>query len=501
VLRRNQLDDGIRLLNKVRPKTGLIARRGMDRYYFGMDSSSGPTGMKHFDAIIIGTGQAGPSLAARFSAAGKTVAIIERHKFGGTCVNTGCVPTKTLVASAYAMHVARRGAEYGFAIGDMQVDMKRVKARKDAASAKSSKGVEEWLRGTKNCTVLHGQASFQSANTIVVNDEVLQADKIYINVGGRASIPDMPGVHEVPFLTNSSIMDIDFLPAHFIIIGGSYVGLEFAQIYRRFGSEVTIVEMGPRLIGREDEDVSQAVREIVEAEGINIRLNAKCISLAKHDGGVAVGLDCEEGPPEVVGTHLLLAVGRTPNTSDLGLDRAGVATDHRGFIVVDDQLQTNVPGIWALGDCNGRGAFTHTSYNDYEIVADNLFNADHRRVSDRIQAYALYIDPPLGRCGMTDAEIRKSGRPALAVKYPMSKVSRADEKGETQGFMKISVDAETKQILGAAILGVGGDEVVHVLLDVMYAKAPYTVIQRAMHIHPTVSEFLPTILAKLRPFA
>jgi pyruvate/2-oxoglutarate dehydrogenase complex dihydrolipoamide dehydrogenase (E3) component len=501
VLRRNQLDDGIRLLNKVRPKTGLIARRGMDRYYFGMDSSSGPTGMKHFDAIIIGTGQAGPSLAARFSAAGKTVAIIERHKFGGTCVNTGCVPTKTLVASAYAMHVARRGAEYGFAIGDMQVDMKRVKARKDAASAKSSKGVEEWLRGTKNCTVLQGQASFQSANTIVVNDEVLQADKIYINVGGRASVPDMPGVHDVPFLTNSSIMDIDFAPAHFIIIGGSYVGLEFAQIYRRFGSEVTIVEMGPRLIGREDEDVSQAVREIVEAEGINIRLNAKCISLAKHDGGVAVSLDCEEGPPDVVGTHILLAVGRTPNTSDLGLDRAGVATDHRGFIVVDDQLQTNVPGIWALGDCNGRGAFTHTSYNDYEIVADNLFNADHRRVSDRIQAYALYIDPPLGRCGMTDADIRKSGRPALAVKYPMSKVSRADEKGETQGFMKISVDAETKQILGAAILGVGGDEVVHVLLDVMYAKAPYTVIQRAMHIHPTVSEFLPTILAKLRPFA
>jgi pyruvate/2-oxoglutarate dehydrogenase complex dihydrolipoamide dehydrogenase (E3) component len=297
------------------------------------------------------------------------------------------------------------------------------------------------------------------------------------------------------------MMDIDFLPEHFIIIGGSYVGLEFAQIYRRFGSEVTIVEMGPRLIGREDEDVSQAVREILEAESIHIRLNAKCISLAKRDGGVAVGLTCEKGPPEVVGTHVLLAVGRTPNTNDLGLDRAGVATDHRGHIIVDDQLQTNVPGIWALGDCNGRGAFTHTSYNDYEIVADNLFNADHRRVSDRIQAYALYIDPPLGRCGMTDAEIRKSGRRALAAKYPMSQVSRASEKGETQGFIKICVDAETKQILGAAILGVGGDEVIHVLLDVMYAKAPYTVIQRAMHIHPTVAEYLPTILAKLGPLA
>lgn len=456
--------------------------------------------MKHFDAIIIGTGQAGPSLAARFAAAGKTVAIIERHKFGGTCVNTGCVPTKTLVASAYAIHVAGRGAEYGFSTGDLRVDMKRIKARKDAISGRSSKAVEEWLRGTKNCTVIQGQARFESPNTIAVNDEVLQADKIYINVGGRASIPDMPGIHDVPFLTNSSMMDIDFLPAHFIIVGGSYVGLEFAQIYRRFGSEVTIVEMGPRLIGREDEDVSQAVLEILEAEGIHVRLNAKCVSLAKRDGGVAVGLTCEEGPPEVAGTHILLAVGRTPNTSDLGLDRAGVATDSRGYITVDDQLQTNVPGIWALGDCNRRGAFTHTSYNDYEIVADNLFNADHRRVSDRIQAYALYTDPPLGRCGMTDAEVRKSGRRALAVKYPMSKVGRAYEKGETQGFMKICVDAETKQILGAAILGVGGDEVVHVLLDVMYAKAPYTVVQRAMHIHPTVSEFLPTVLAKLQPF-
>ncbi len=457
--------------------------------------------MKHFDAIIIGTGQAGPPLAARFAGAGKSVAIVERDKFGGTCVNTGCTPTKTLVASARAIHVARRGAEFGFVVGDVRVDIKRVKARKDAASASSSKGVEDRLRGTENCTVIQGHARFQSSNTVVVNDEVLQADKIFINVGARASVPEMPGIHDVPFLTNSSIMDLDLLPEHFIVIGGSYVGLEFAQIYRRLGSEVTIVEMGPRLIGREDEDVSQAVREILEAEGVNIRVNAKCISLARHDGGVAVGLTCEEGPPEVVGTHVLLAVGRTPNTSDLGLDQAGIATDHRGYIIVDDQLQTNVPGIWALGDCNGRGAFTHTSYNDYEIVADNLFNADHRRVSDRIQAYGLFIDPPLGRCGMTEAEIRKSGRRVLAAKYPMSQVSRAYEKGETQGFIKVCVDAETKQILGAAILGVGGDEVIHVLLDVMYAKAPYTVTQRAMHIHPTVAEYLPIILAKLEPFA
>ena len=378
--------------------------------------------------------------------------------------------------------------------------MKRVKARKDAVSGRSNKGVEDWMRGLKNCTVFHGHARFQSPNEVVVNDEVLQADKIYINVGGRASVPDMPGVHDVPFLNNSSMMEVDFLPEHLVVVGGSYVGLEFAQIYRRFGSEVTIVEMGPRLIEREDEDVSQAVREIVEAEGIKVRLNAKCISLAKHDRGVAVRVDCTEGMPEEFGTHVLLAVGRVPNTSDLGLDRAGVAIDEHGYITVDDQLQTNVPGIWAMGDCNGRGAFTHTSYNDYEIVADNLFNSDHRRVSDRIQAYALYTDPPLGRCGMTDAEIRKSGRTALTAKYPMSRVSRAFEKGETQGFMKITVDKETKQILGAAILGTGGDEVIHVLLDLMYAKAPYTVIQRAMHIHPTVSEYLPTLLSKLEPF-
>ena len=457
---------------------------------------------RHFDAIIIGTGQAGPALAARLAAAGMAVAIIERHKFGGTCVNTGCIPTKTLVASAYAAHVACRGAEYGFDVtGDVRVDMKRVKARKDDVSGRSNRGVEEWLRGLNNCTVIQGHARFQSSHTVVVNDEVLQADKLFINVGGRSSVPAMPGLQDVPFLTNSSMMDVDFLPEHLVIVGGSYIGLEFGQMYRRFGSHVTIVEMGPRLIGREDEDISEAVRDILEAEGIQVRLNATCISLAKRNNGVAVRMGCDEGPPEVVGTHVLLAVGRIPNTNDLGLDRAGVATDPRGYIVVDEQLQTNVPGIWALGDCNGRGTFTHTSYNDYEIVADNLLNGDHRRVSDRIQAYALYTDPPLGRCGMTDLEIRKSGRAALAAKLPMSRVGRAVEKGEPHGFIKILVDADTKQILGAAILGTGGDEVIHVLLDVMYAKAPYTLVQRAMHIHPTVAEFLPVVLSKLEPVA
>jgi pyruvate/2-oxoglutarate dehydrogenase complex dihydrolipoamide dehydrogenase (E3) component len=455
---------------------------------------------RQFDAIIIGTGQAGPALAKRLSAAGMSVVIIERDKFGGTCVNTGCIPTKTLIASAYAAHVARRGDEYGFVGGDIRVDMKRVKARKDEVAGQSNRGVAQSLRQLKNCTVVEGHARFQSSRAVVVNNEILEGERIFIDVGGRATVPPLTGIREVPFLTNSSMMGVDFLPEHLLIVGGSYVGLEFAQMYRRFGSRVTIVERGSRLIAREDEDVSEAVREILATEGIQIRLNAKCISLAKRDGQIGIGLECDEGSPEVLGSHILLAVGRTPNTNDLGLDQAGIAIDQRGYIIVDDRLQTNVPGIWALGDCNGRGAFTHTAYNDYEIVADNLLNDAQRRISDRIQTYALFVDPPLGRCGMTDAEVRKEGRPALAAKYPMTNVTRAVEKAETQGFIKITVDAETKQILGAAILGTGGDEVIHVLLDIMYAKAPYTTVQRAMHIHPTVAEFLPTVLAKLEPF-
>jgi len=453
-----------------------------------------------FDAIIIGTGQAGPSLAARLSAAGMKVAIIERKLFGGTCVNTGCIPTKALVASAYAAHLARQAADFGVVIdGAVRVDMQRVKARKDEISGRSSRGVEQWLRGLANCTVYQGHARFESPDSIRVNDEVLSAERIFINVGGRALVPSMPGLDQIDFLDNSSMMDVDFLPKHLIVIGGSYIGLEFAQMYRRFGSAVTVIEKGPRLIGREDEDVSQGVLEILQNEGIGVELRAECMAAERRSGRIAVRLDCTGGMREVVGSHLLLAVGRIPNTDDLGLDRAGIAVDPRGYITVDDQLRTSVPGIWALGDCHGRGAFTHTSYNDYEIVADNLLNGDNRSVRDRIVAYGLFIDPPLGRIGMTDDEIRRSGRPALVGKRPMTRVGRAVEKGETQGFMKIAVDAQTKEILGAAILGTGGDEAVHCLLDTMYAKAPYTVVQRAVHIHPTVSELLPTVLSELKP--
>ena len=453
-----------------------------------------------FDSVIIGTGQAGPSLADRMTREGMKTAIIERKLFGGTCVNVGCIPTKTLAASARAAHMARRGGDFGVDIeGPIGVDMKAVKARKDGVVRMSNKGVTNWLKNMDNLTVYEGHGRLEGTNSVRVNGETLETDRIIINVSGRAFVPDMPGIGDVDYLTNSSMMDVDFLPEHLVIIGGSYIGLEFAQIYRRFCSRVTVVEMGSRLIGRDDEDISQSVQEILEGEGIEFRLDAECISLEKRDGGVAVTASCGPGPEDIVGSHVLLAVGRSPNTDDLGLIAAGVETDPRGFIAVDDQLATNVPGIWAIGDANGRGAFTHTSYNDYEILTANMFDDDPRKVSDRITAYGLFIDPPLGRAGMTERQVRESGRKALIGKMMMARVGRARERSETDGFMKILVDAETKRILGAAILGIGGDEVIHSILDVMYADAPYTVIQRAVHIHPTVTELIPTMLGDLKP--
>src|SRR5215470_7450510 len=458
--------------------------------------------MADYDAIIIGTGQAGPALARRLVAAGWKVAIIERKFFGGTCVNNGCTPTKTLVASAYAVYLARRAADYGVTVGGpIGVDMRAVEARKDVVVRPSREGVERSLKTLKGCTVLEGHAQFAGPKEVKVGDETLRADKIFINVGGRALVPSIRGLDQVPYLTNSSMMDVDFLPPHLIVLGGSYVGLEFAQAYRRFGSEVTVIELAPYLIAREDEDVSRAVDEILKDENIDIRVNSKVVAVAKQGNDIAVTVEKAGTSSQVIGSHLLLAIGRRPNTDDLGLDKAGVATDPRGYIQVDDQLRTNVPGIWALGDCNGRGAFTHTSYNDFEIVAANLLDNDPRRVSDRITAYALYIDPPLGRAGATEAEVRRQGRSALIGTRPMTRVGRAVEKGETQGFIKILVDAESRQILGASILGTGGDEVIHCILDVMYARAPYTVMQRAMHIHPTVSELLPTMLGELQPLS
>lgn len=452
--------------------------------------------MTEYDAIIVGTGQAGPSLARRLAAKGNRVAIVERALFGGTCINTGCTPTKALVASAYAAHIVRRASEYGVTVdGTVTIDMKQVKARKDAIVAASRNGVEASLRRTTNVTTIQAHASFVSPHQVTIGNEILHAPRIFINVGARPAIPPIPGLDTVPFLTSSTILDLDHIPEHLIVIGGSYVGLEFAQIYRRFGSAVTVIEASPRLVGREDPEISDNVRQILQAEGIQIRLNAKTTRVSP---GINVSIDHPEGPGTIIGSHLLLAVGRRPNTDDLGLDKAGVAVDAKGYIKVDDTLRTSVDGIWAMGECNGRGAFTHTAYNDFEIVAANLLDGGSRGVHDRITAYALFIDPPLGRVGMNEAEAVAAGHKVLVGSLPMASVSRAYEKGETLGLMKIMVDGETKQILGAAILGTGGDEVVHSILDLMYAKAPYTILQQVVHIHPTVAEFIPSLLLNMK---
>ena len=455
---------------------------------------------ERLDAIVIGTGQAAPALCARLDKEGLKTAVVERKRLGGTCVNNGCVPTKTLVASARAARFARRAAEYGVALeGAVRVDMKAVKARKDAVVRESTEGLGKWIGGMKNVELIRGHARFAGEHEVEIGGRHLRAGKIFLNVGARAFSPPIPGLDGVAALDNVSMMELDALPEHLVIIGGSYIGLEFAQMYRRFGAGVTVVEKAPRLIAREDEDVSEEIRAILEREGVQVRTAAECMEVKKTNGRIVVGLACKGGAPIAEGTHLLMAVGRRPNTDDLGLEKANIQVDERGFVKVDDECRTNADGVWALGDCNGRGAFTHTSYNDYEIVAANLFDNDRRRISDRIQSYALFVDPPLGRAGMTEAEAKKNGRRVLVGMMRMSRVGRAREAGETQGFMKIAVDADSQLLLGAAILGLNGDEIVHSLLDVMYARKPYTTIQRAVHIHPTVSELIPTLLGNLKP--
>jgi len=456
---------------------------------------------EHYDAIVIGAGQAGPALAARLDREGQKTAIIERKLIGGTCVNTGCIPTKTLVASAHALHLARRGAEFGFDARDVRVDMAAVKRRKDGIVQQSSNGVTNWIAAMKNVSLIRGHAQFTAPRTVAVDGRLLQAERVFLNVGGRAFVPEIPGVHQVPYFTNTSIMDVDTLPEHLVIIGGSYIGLEFAQMYRRFGSKVTVVEKMDKVLPHEDEDVAAEVRAILEREGVEILAGAECMALERRGDRVAVTLECRGGAPLTQGSHLLFAVGRVPNTQDLGLDAAGIETDPRGYVRVDDACRTSAEGVWCMGDANGRGAFTHTAWNDYEIVAANLFDNDPRRISDRIPCYALFIDPPLGRVGMNEDAARKSGRRVLAGKMAMTRVGRARESGETQGFMKALVDADSQALLGAAILGLNGDEIVHSLLDVMYTGKPYTTIQRAMHIHPTVTELVPTLLGNLQPLS
>ncbi|MBT9465262.1 FAD-containing oxidoreductase [Hydrogenophaga sp.] len=454
-----------------------------------------------FDAIVVGAGQAGPALAARCAREGLRTAVIERHHFGGTCVNVGCVPTKTLVASARAVRQAQRGAEYGFDTGDIRVNMARVKARKEGIVLHSRQAVEAWMRGLAHTEVITVEARFVAPATLQVNGRQLTAPRIFLNVGGRSVRPDLQGIDDVPTLDNVSIMELATVPEHLVIVGGSYIGLEFAQMMRRFGAQVTVVERSARLLPREDADVSDGIREILQAEGVRFELEAECLSLAPNAGRITVGAQCANERAPIVASHVLLAVGRRPNTDGLGLEHAGIRMDAKGCIEVDDQCRTSAAGVWAVGDCNGRGAFTHTAWNDHEIVVANLFDTDPRRISDRIPCYALFIDPALGRMGMSETEARASGRRVLMGKMTMQKVGRAREAGETQGFMKVLVDADTRLLLGAAILGLNGDEVVHSLLDQMAAGQACDLMARTVHIHPTVSELLPTLLQQLKPLA
>lgn len=454
--------------------------------------------MTSYDAIIIGAGQAGPPLAGRLTDAGMRVALIERKLVGGTCVNTGCMPTKTLVASAYAAHLARR-RDLGIVTGDVSIDMAAVAARAHQVTINARTSNEKWLTDMERLTLLHGHARMTGPTSVTVDGVELEAPRIFLNVGGRASVPDMPGVGEVRYLDNTDMVALDTVPRHLVVVGGSYIGLEFAQMHARFGATVTVVERADRLVPREDPEISAAIQAILEDEGIAVRTGANCIGFRPHPDGVAVSVDCASGEPEVIGSHVLLAVGRRPNTDDLGLDAAGVAVDPRGYVIVDDRLATTVPGIWALGDCNGRGAFTHTAYNDFEIVAANLLDGGDRRLSQRVPGYALYIDPPLGRAGMTETEARAKGHDVLVSTRPMTRVGRAVEKGETKGMMKVVADRATRRILGAAILGTGGDEAIHGILDAMSADEPFDTLRWAVPVHPTVSELIPTLLLGLEP--
>lgn len=453
--------------------------------------------MKKFDALILGSGQAGTPLAFHLAEAGKRVAIVEKSHYGGTCVNDGCTPTKAYVASAKRIWDAKNAGALGIDIpSGIKADLKAIKQRKDQLVESSREGIKSGISDNKQITSFYGKATFVDYKTVAVNGIQIQAEQVFINVGGRPRIPD--GITAASPLTNTSILQLETLPEHLIIAGGGYIGLEFGQMFHRFGSKVTILEKKDRLLSREDPEVSQAIQEILENEGIEIRLNADCISAKKEGEQVVVQVHCDEGEPEVHGSHLLAAMGRVPNTDDLGLEATRLKTDEQGYIRVNDHCETSEAGIFALGDCNGEGAFTHTSYHDFQVVKDYLSGYAERGISDRITTYGLFTDPPLGRVGMTLAEARQEGIPVLYNDMPMSKVARAKEKGETRGFMRIICREGSGQILGAHVLGTGGDEVISTLTAMMYGKLPYQVLRDSVQIHPTVSELLPTLLEGLK---
>ena len=452
-----------------------------------------------FDAIIVGSGQAGNPLALALAKQKWKVAIVEKGALGGTCVNTGCTPTKAYVASARAAWAISNAPNLGIDVPKSpKVSLKAIKKRKDKLVNESRLGIRKSLADSPQVSMIRGTATFLDKTRLKVGSRILKSYKIFLNVGARAGVPE--GFEEVEYLTNSSILQLDKIPDHLVIVGGSYIGLEFAQIFKRLGSKVTILEMGANLISKEDKDTSEIVRAILENEGIKIICGAKCLKgKNKKSGGVTVTFHKDDHDKQVSGSHLLIATGRIPNSDLLKVGKANLEINEKGYIEVNSKLETNIEGIYALGDCNGKGAFTHTSYNDYEIMEDQLFGEKKRTLDDRIINYALYIDPPLGRAGMTLAQAKKSGKKLLFARMPMSEISRAKEKGETQGKMEVIVDADSDQILGAAVLGTGGDEIIGTFLTAMYAKLSYKKLMKSVQTHPTVTELIPTLLQQLKP--
>ena len=454
--------------------------------------------MKTHDAIVIGSGQGGVPLATNLADQGWSVALIEKGEVGGSCINYGCTPTKTMISSARMAHYARVAPEFGIHPGEIKVDMAAVVARKNEIVDSFRSGVLEQIDSSPNVTLYHGHGRFTAPHEVGINGETLKSDKIFINTGTRPLFPALPGLDQVEVLTNRNIMDLQELPAHLIALGGSYLGLEFGQMFRRLGSEVTVVEMSDRIAAREDAEISDSLREALEAEGMKFHLGSTATKVEKTADGLEVTVKKKDGTTErIEGTHLLMSIGQVPNSDDLGLDKAGIATDKNGYIQHNGKLETNIPGIWVLGDVKGGPAFTHVSYDDYLVIFDNLVNRKNRTIDNRVVPYALYTDPELGRFGLTEREARAKGYRLKIGSLPMSHIARAIERGETRGLMKIVINADNDRILGATILGADGGELVQTLMTLMRANAPYTLFENAMFIHPTLTEGFFALMANV----
>ena len=454
--------------------------------------------MKEFEHIIIGTGQATGTLLSRLITTGGKIAVIEGNKVGGSCVNYGCTPTKTLVASAKAIYKAKQGDFYGFETGKIKLNYSRIKERMNEIRNGSSNGLRNWIESSENVTFINEMASFVSNKTLKVGTENVKGNKIYINTGATPFVPPIRGINEVEWLDSEGLLDLEHLPKHLIIIGGGYIGMEYSQIYRRFGAKVTVIQRNEQVMPREDKDVADEIQAFLEEEGVKIYCNSNAKSVLQEDGFIKLEIEYNNQLKTITGSHLLIATGRKPAIDQLKLKSAGINTDTKGYIEVNNYCQTNVDNVYALGDVNGKGAFTHTSVNDAEIVIDHLFGGT-RKISDRIPIYGLFTDPPMGKIGMSENEALRKGHKILKAKLPMKKISRSKEMGETKGFAKIIVDAETDLFLGITILGSGGDEIINMFAAIMYSRIPCHQYRKVVLVHPTVSELMPWALDELKP--